>query len=73
MSATTIPTAFSDGFHMAVWIGAGMLAAGGLLSAVGISNQPEGAKRRKTQHSYYCPIDGPHAETARPAPVQRTP
>jgi EmrB/QacA subfamily drug resistance transporter len=66
------PTAFSSGFHMAVWIGAGMLAAGGLLSAVGISNRPEGAKRQETEHRYYCPIDGPHAETAEPAPVQRT-
>ncbi|HEY7103443.1 MAG TPA: MFS transporter [Mycobacteriales bacterium] len=67
------PTAFSSGFHMAVWIGAGMLAAGGLLSAVGISNRPDGAKPPETEHRYYCPIDGPHAETAEPAGVQRTP
>jgi MFS family permease len=66
------PSAFASGFHMAVWIGAGMLAAGGLLSAVGISNRPEGAKRQENEHRYYCPIDGPHAETAEPAPVQRT-
>jgi hypothetical protein len=58
---------------MAVWIGAGMLAAGGLLSAVGISNRPDGAKPPETEHRYYCPIDGPHAETAEPAGVQRTP
>jgi EmrB/QacA subfamily drug resistance transporter len=67
------PAAFSSGFHMAVWIGAGMLASGGLLSAVGISNQPEGAKRPPAEHRYYCPIDGPHAETAQSAGVQGTP
>ena len=67
------PTAFSSGFHMAVWIGAGMLAAGGLLSAVGISNQPEGAERQPAEHHYYCPIDGPHAEAAQSAGVQGTP
>jgi EmrB/QacA subfamily drug resistance transporter len=66
------PTAFSSGFHMAVWIGAGMLAAGGLLSAVGISNRPEGEKGEKTEHYYFCPVDGPHPETVRPARVQRT-
>jgi hypothetical protein len=50
-----------------------MLAAGGLLSAVGISNQPEGAERQPAEHHYYCPIDGPHAETAQSAGVQGTP
>ena len=66
------PSAFAGGFHMAVWIGAGMLAAGGLLSAVGISNRPEDAKRQEREHCYYCPIDGPHAETALSAGAQRT-
>jgi len=67
------PSAFAGGFYMAVWIGAGMLAAGGLLSAVGISNRPEGVERQEIEHHYCCPIDGPHAETAGPARAQRTP
>ena len=67
------PTAFETGFHMAVWIGAGLLAAGGLLSAVGISNRPEdGAERQETEQIYSCPFDGPHLETVQPARVQRT-
>ena len=66
------PAAFATGFHMAVWIGAGMLVAGGLLSAVGISNRPEGAERQETVHSYSCPVEGPHLETVQPARVQRT-
>jgi hypothetical protein len=58
---------------MAVWIGAGMLAIGGLLSAVGISNRPEaGAERQETEHCYSCPVEGPHLETVQPARVQRT-
>jgi EmrB/QacA subfamily drug resistance transporter len=66
------PAAFETGFHMAIWIGAGMLVLGGLLSAAGISNRPEGAKREEAQHCYACPIDGPHPETVQPARVQRT-
>ena len=48
-----------------------MLVAGGLLSAVGISNRPE-AKREENEHYYSCPVDGPHAESVQPARVQRT-
>jgi EmrB/QacA subfamily drug resistance transporter len=65
------PSAFETGFHMAVYIGAAMLAAGGLLSAVGISNGPEGrAEGPETEHCYSCPVEGPHLETVRPARVQ---
>jgi EmrB/QacA subfamily drug resistance transporter len=65
------PSAFETGFHMAVYIGAGMLAAGGLLSAVGISNGPDGrAEGAETEHCYSCPVEGPHLETVRPARVQ---
>jgi EmrB/QacA subfamily drug resistance transporter len=68
------PGAFERGFHMAVFIGAGMLAAAGLLSAVGISNQPDSGKEGpETEHCYSCPVEGPHLETVQPARVQGTP
>jgi len=66
------PVAFATGFQMAVWIGTGLLVAGGLLSAVGISNRTEGAERQETAHCYSCPVEGPHLETVQPARVQRT-
>jgi EmrB/QacA subfamily drug resistance transporter len=66
------PLAFESGFHMAIWIGAGMLALGGLLSAVGISNRPQGVERQENEQIYSCPFDGPHLETVQPARVQRT-
>jgi hypothetical protein len=66
-------TAFEAGFHTAVYIGAGMLVIGGLLSAVGISNRPDAGEGRDTEHCYSCPVDGPHLETVHHAPTQRTP
>jgi MFS family permease len=60
---------FASGFHMAVWIGAGMLVAGGLLSAVGISNRIEGVE---TEHHYSCPIAGPQLEAYEPGKMQGT-
>jgi hypothetical protein len=65
-------SAFESGFHTAVWIGAGMLVAGGLLSAVGISNKPDVAEGSAIEHCYSCPVDGPHLETVQPARSQRT-
>ena len=44
-----------------------------LLAGWAKQNLPEGAKRQPTEHRYYCPIDGPHAETAQSAGVQGTP
>ena len=66
------PVAFAAGFHMAVWIGTGLLITGGLLSAVGISNRTEGLESQETEHCYSCPVEGPHLETVQPARVQRT-
>ena len=66
------PSAFATGFHMAVWISAGMLVAGGLLSAVGISNRLDEAEGPATEHCYSCPVDGPRLETVQPARGQRT-
>jgi EmrB/QacA subfamily drug resistance transporter len=66
------PVAFAAGFHMAVLIGAGMLILGGLLSAVGISNHLD-TERSDTEHSYSCPVEGPHLETVHPARTPRTP
>ena len=57
------PVAFESGFHMAVWIGTGMLVAGGLLSAVGISNRAEGAEA-EAEHYYSCPVNAPQLEPA---------
>jgi hypothetical protein len=61
--------AFATGFHTAVWIGAGMLVAGGLLSAVGISNQVDEAG---AEHHYSCPVNAPQLEPAGSPRVQRT-
>jgi hypothetical protein len=63
------PVAFASGFHVAVWIGAGMLLAGGLLSAVGISNRIDGME---SEHHYSCPIGGPQLEAYQPGRVQGT-
>jgi EmrB/QacA subfamily drug resistance transporter len=62
---------FAHGFHTAVFIGAGMLVVGGLLSAVGITDDDVTAKP-ETEHCFSCPVDGPRLETVRPARVQRT-
>ena len=64
--------AFADGFHMAIWIGAGMLAAGGLLSAVGISNRTDDVDT-EAEHHYSCPIAGPQLEAVQPSRAQGTP
>jgi EmrB/QacA subfamily drug resistance transporter len=56
------PAAFADGYRIATLIGVGLLVAGGLLSAVAISDQPE---PDGTQHCLSCPVDGPHLETVR--------
>jgi EmrB/QacA subfamily drug resistance transporter len=66
---------FAHGFHTAVFIGAGMLVVGGLLSAVGItddSTDDDVAAKPQTEHCFSCPVDGPRLETVRPARVQRT-
>jgi MFS family permease len=61
--------AFETGFHMAVWIGAGLLVAGGLLSAVGIRNDVDEAE---AEHHYSCPVNAPQLEPAGSRRVQRT-
>ncbi len=64
--------AFQSGFHVAIWIGAGMLAAGGLLSAVGISNRPDGVTS-EDEHHYSCPIAGPQMQAVQPGRARGTP
>lgn len=58
------PAAFSDGFHLAATIGAGLLVAGGVLAAVGIRN---GTAPVDTEHSFSCPVEGPRLETVQPS------
>ena len=58
------PAAFSDGFHLAAMIGAGLLVAGGVLAAVGIRN---GADPVDTEHCFSCPVEGPRLETVQPS------
>jgi EmrB/QacA subfamily drug resistance transporter len=65
------PDAFTGGFRIAMGISAGLLVAGGLLSAAFISNDvgkvtPD-AERPEVEHCYSCPVAGPHLETVRPA------
>lgn len=57
------PVAFSDGFHLAAAIGAGLLVAGGLLAAVGI----RGGVPADTEHCFSCPVEGPRLETVQPS------
>ena len=64
------PVAFADGFRIATLICAGLLVAGGVLAAIGISNDADASD---ADHSFSCPVDGPHLETVRPAHIQRTP
>ena len=64
------PVAFADGFRIATLICAGLLVAGGVLAAIGIRND---AGVPDADHSFSCPVDGPHLETVRPAHTQRTP
>ena len=54
------PDAFADGYRTAVLIGVGLLVAGGLLSAVAISDRTDDA-----EHCMSNPVDGPHLETVR--------
>jgi EmrB/QacA subfamily drug resistance transporter len=69
------PAAFGSGFRTAMLISVGMLVAGGLLSAVTISNAQRvpgaGAGRALEQteleHCFSCPVDGPRLETVQPA------
>jgi len=67
-------TAFASGYHTATLIAAGLLVAGGLISAVTISNdqrvpgEPErAAKQPEMEHCFSCPVDGPRLETVQPA------
>jgi len=56
------PDAFAEGYRIATLIGVGLLVAGGILSAVGISNEPE---PDDANPCFSCPVDGPHLETVR--------
>ena len=68
------PTAFAAGYRTATLIAAGLLVAGGLLSAVAISNdlgkvepEPGTPAGRDVEHCFSCPVDGPRLETVQPA------
>ena len=68
------PTAFAAGYRTAALIAAGLLVAGGLLSAVAISNdlgkvepEPGTPAGRDVEHCFSCPVDGPRLETVQPA------
>jgi predicted MFS family arabinose efflux permease len=68
------PAAFSAGYRTATLIAVGLLVAGGLLSAVGISDdlgkvgpEPGRPGGPDVEHCFSCPVDGPHLETVQPA------
>ena len=68
------PTAFASGYHTATLISAGLLVAGGLISAVTISNDQRvpgrpgrAAEQPELEHCFSCPVDGPRLETVQPA------
>jgi len=67
-------TAFASGYHAATLIAAGLLVAGGLISAVTISNDQRvpgrprrAAEQPELEHCFSCPVDGPRLETVQPA------
>lgn len=51
------PTAFNDGFHAAMWITAGLAAAGGVVALAGI----RGDRRPPPRATTSCPLDAPPA------------
>ncbi len=71
------PVAFAAGYRTATLIGAGLLVAGGLLSAVTISDDGVRRHRRgpdepeagtpEVEHCFSCPVAGPQLETVQPA------
>jgi len=58
------PQRFSDGFHTAVLIGAGLCAARAVASALGIVN-PAAADVAEVPHSLSCPVNAPTYRTHR--------
>jgi hypothetical protein len=76
------PTAYAAGYRTAILIAAGLLAAGGLLSATLIRNEPIAAaadsaggavgpagavEQTELSHCFSCPVDGPRLETVQRA------
>jgi EmrB/QacA subfamily drug resistance transporter len=76
------PTAFASGYHTAALICVGLLVAGGLVSALAISNEmvplpaeeplpataaPERVGGGEVTHCFSCPVEGPRLETVMPA------
>ena len=68
------PVAFSAGYRTATLIAVGLLVAGGVLSAVAISDdivkvaaEPGKPGGPDVEHCFSCPVDGPHLETVQPA------
>ena len=68
------PDAFAAGYRLATLVNAGLLVLGGLLAAIGISNEvPQAVEQdlvreeRELAHCYSCPVDGPRLETIQPA------
>jgi len=67
-SAYLQPARFSDGFHTAVLVGAGLCAAGGLVAAAGIRNPPRRAGAEDRQ-AVSCPVDAPPLRPCPDRPV----
>jgi EmrB/QacA subfamily drug resistance transporter len=73
------PEAFAAGYRLATLVSVVLLAAGGLLGAIGIGNElppggagPEGAAdEREVRHCFSCPVDGPRLETIQRARAAR--
>jgi EmrB/QacA subfamily drug resistance transporter len=75
------PAAFADGFRISMLLCAGLLAVGGVLAGLFISNataridaertgdtepEPDGDRRAEVEHCFSCPVEGPRLETVRP-------
>lgn len=56
------PTAFADGFRVALLVSAGLLVGGGLLAAATISDEQARRRHRTPQRAVHCAIDAPPAE-----------
>lgn len=62
------PSAFADGFRIAMAISAALLVIGGIVAAVTIRNPPRARLTTTSDRHHYCAIDGPpiHDSTTQP-------
>jgi len=70
--AYTNPAMLQPAFRTAIWVCAGLLVGGGVLSAVFVRRPPapvDAAQLQQVEHNHHCSVGGPPwAHAARPPP-----